>query len=62
MSSDDRAFLMQAALSMNTCATVPYIYPRLFPLVSDPQSYQFNSGSVLMQQSPIGIAAFRLYF
>eukprot|EP00794_Sanderia_malayensis_P007299 gene7299-8115_t len=32
MSSDDRAFLMQAALSMNTLATVPYIYPRLIPL------------------------------
>ena len=34
MSSDDRAFLMQAALSMNLEASVLYLYPRLYPLVS----------------------------
>ncbi|XP_065058870.1 protein transport protein Sec24C-like [Rhopilema esculentum] len=32
MSSDDRAFLMQAALSMNLEASVLYLYPRLYPL------------------------------
>ena len=34
MSSDDRAFLMQAVLSMNLEGSVPYFYPRLYPLVS----------------------------
>jgi len=32
MSSDDRAFLMQAVLSLNVEGTVTFLYPRLYPL------------------------------
>ena len=37
MSSDDRAFLMQAVLSLNLEGSVPYLYPRLHALVSMPR-------------------------
>ena len=34
MSSDDRAFLMQAVLSMSPSVSTAYFYPRVLPLVS----------------------------
>lgn len=33
MSSDDRSWLMRSVMSMDQAASVPYFYPRLFPLV-----------------------------
>ena len=33
MSSDDRAFLMQACLSMTPAGSASYFYPRVFALV-----------------------------
>ncbi|XP_068702703.1 protein transport protein Sec24C-like isoform X2 [Montipora foliosa] len=32
MSSDDRSWLMRSVMSMDQAASVPYFYPRLFPL------------------------------
>ena len=35
MSSDDRSWLMRSVMSMDQAASVPYFYPRLFPVVCD---------------------------
>lgn len=42
MSSDDRSWLMRSVMSMDQAASVPYFYPRLFPLVSTANSWWFH--------------------
>ena len=42
MSSDDRSWLMRSVMSMDQAASVPYFYPRLFPLVSTTNRWLFH--------------------
>ena len=57
MSSDDRAFLMQAVLSLNLEGTVTFLYPRLYALVSNLRisiqtRIQFDTGDVFVEYYP----------
>ena len=57
MSSDDRAFLMQAVLSLNLEGTVTFLYPRLYALVSNLRvsihtRIQFDTGDVSKSTIP----------
>lgn len=51
MSSDDRNWLMRKVMSMDQTVSVPFFYPRLFPVVRSTKQDQHNGNSLYFLQN-----------
>ena len=60
MSSDDRSWLTRSVMSMDQAASVPYFYPRLFPLVST--GNRWRSHFVFFWQRAISLSSVPSFF